>query len=173
MQTECSANEVGFGRAGGRQVIADFDGGMPERRVVTVRKRANRVMDQRTWRPHRRRSPAARTAIRHTFCDRASERLHFLWLVAGELPELPSVQLRGSLLTRRTFPAVDARQSRSMRAGVDLLEPGGPMITNDSLGFSPKFTSLGAGSWDAGGRYSTLPPKPGAAAAAAVWAFPS
>jgi len=28
MQTECSANAVGFGRAGGRQVIADFDGGM-------------------------------------------------------------------------------------------------------------------------------------------------
>jgi Transposase DDE domain group 1 len=28
MPTECSANEVGFGRAGGRRVVADFDGGM-------------------------------------------------------------------------------------------------------------------------------------------------
>jgi hypothetical protein len=28
MQTECSAKEMGFGRAGGRRVVADFDGGM-------------------------------------------------------------------------------------------------------------------------------------------------
>jgi hypothetical protein len=28
MPTECSANEVDFGRAGGRRVVADFDGGM-------------------------------------------------------------------------------------------------------------------------------------------------
>jgi hypothetical protein len=28
MQTECSANELDFGRAGGRRVVADFDGGM-------------------------------------------------------------------------------------------------------------------------------------------------
>ena len=28
MQTECSANEIEFGRAGGRRVVADFDGGM-------------------------------------------------------------------------------------------------------------------------------------------------
>jgi len=28
MQTECSANPIDFGRAGGRQVVADFDGGM-------------------------------------------------------------------------------------------------------------------------------------------------
>lgn len=28
MPTECSANEIGFGRAGGRRVVADFDGGM-------------------------------------------------------------------------------------------------------------------------------------------------
>ena len=28
MQTECSANEIDFGRAGGRLVVADFDGGM-------------------------------------------------------------------------------------------------------------------------------------------------
>jgi hypothetical protein len=28
MQTECSANEINFGRAGGRHVVADFDGGM-------------------------------------------------------------------------------------------------------------------------------------------------
>ena len=28
MQTECSAKAMGFGRAGGRRVVADFDGGM-------------------------------------------------------------------------------------------------------------------------------------------------
>jgi hypothetical protein len=28
MQTECSANQIDLGRAGGRQVVADFDGGM-------------------------------------------------------------------------------------------------------------------------------------------------
>jgi Transposase DDE domain group 1 len=28
MPTECSANEINFGRAGGRHVVADFDGGM-------------------------------------------------------------------------------------------------------------------------------------------------
>jgi hypothetical protein len=28
MATECSANEIDFGRAGGRRVVADFDGGM-------------------------------------------------------------------------------------------------------------------------------------------------
>lgn len=28
MTTECSANEIDFGRAGGRRVVADFDGGM-------------------------------------------------------------------------------------------------------------------------------------------------
>jgi Transposase DDE domain group 1 len=28
MQTECSANDIDFGRAGGRRVVADFDGGM-------------------------------------------------------------------------------------------------------------------------------------------------
>jgi len=28
MQTQCSATEIGFGRAGGRRVVADFDGGM-------------------------------------------------------------------------------------------------------------------------------------------------
>jgi Transposase DDE domain group 1 len=28
MQTECSANEIDFGRAGGRRLMADFDGGM-------------------------------------------------------------------------------------------------------------------------------------------------
>jgi hypothetical protein len=28
MQTECSASEIDFGRAGGRGVVADFDGGM-------------------------------------------------------------------------------------------------------------------------------------------------
>ena len=28
MQTECSAKEMGFGSAGGRRVVADFDGGM-------------------------------------------------------------------------------------------------------------------------------------------------
>ena len=28
MQTECSASEMDFGRAGGRRVVADFDGGM-------------------------------------------------------------------------------------------------------------------------------------------------
>lgn len=28
MQTECSAKEIDFGRAGGRRVVADFDGGM-------------------------------------------------------------------------------------------------------------------------------------------------
>ena len=28
MPTECSANEIDFGRAGGRRVVADFDGGM-------------------------------------------------------------------------------------------------------------------------------------------------
>lgn len=28
MQTECSASEIDFGRAGGRRVVADFDGGM-------------------------------------------------------------------------------------------------------------------------------------------------
>ena len=28
MPTECSANEINFGRAGGRRVVADFDGGM-------------------------------------------------------------------------------------------------------------------------------------------------
>jgi len=27
MQTECSASEIDFGRAGGRRVVADFDGG--------------------------------------------------------------------------------------------------------------------------------------------------
>jgi Transposase DDE domain group 1 len=28
MQTECSANDIDFGRAGSRRVVADFDGGM-------------------------------------------------------------------------------------------------------------------------------------------------
>jgi hypothetical protein len=28
MRTECGANEMEFGRAGGRRVVADFDGGM-------------------------------------------------------------------------------------------------------------------------------------------------
>jgi hypothetical protein len=28
MQTECSAKEIDLGRAGGRRVVADFDGGM-------------------------------------------------------------------------------------------------------------------------------------------------
>jgi hypothetical protein len=28
MQTECSANEIDFGRAGGRRVVTDFDGGL-------------------------------------------------------------------------------------------------------------------------------------------------
>jgi hypothetical protein len=28
MPIECSANEIHFGRAGGRRVVADFDGGM-------------------------------------------------------------------------------------------------------------------------------------------------
>lgn len=28
MLTECSASEIGFGRAGGRRVVADFEGGM-------------------------------------------------------------------------------------------------------------------------------------------------
>ena len=28
MLTECSASEIDFGRAGGRRVVADFDGGM-------------------------------------------------------------------------------------------------------------------------------------------------
>lgn len=28
MQTECSASEIDFGRAGGRRIVADFDGGM-------------------------------------------------------------------------------------------------------------------------------------------------
>ncbi len=28
MQTQCSAKEMGFGRPGGRRVVADFDGGM-------------------------------------------------------------------------------------------------------------------------------------------------
>jgi hypothetical protein len=28
MQTQCSVTEIGFGRAGGRWVVADFDGGM-------------------------------------------------------------------------------------------------------------------------------------------------
>ncbi len=28
MPTECSASEMDFGRAGGRRVVADFDGGL-------------------------------------------------------------------------------------------------------------------------------------------------
>jgi hypothetical protein len=28
MQTECSPAEMGFGRAGGRRIVANFDGGM-------------------------------------------------------------------------------------------------------------------------------------------------
>ena len=28
MPTECSASEMDFGRAGGRHVVADFDGGL-------------------------------------------------------------------------------------------------------------------------------------------------
>ena len=69
MLTECSANEIDFGRAGSRRVVADFDGGMVSSDagalLLVETDQAIKLVDRFALRPFTQRRGMAKHPVEH------------------------------------------------------------------------------------------------------------